>query len=101
MAEPQCTPEQQRECPLLCGADNIQSVNFPHIERIATMAAKVATVETLRVIGIDTGSPFEMQADFQHLRKWRRIVEKSTIGAIVAFVAMAGSAIWVAMGLKH
>lgn len=42
---------------------------------IAAAAAREAVHETLKTLGVDPGTPFEMQRDFQHLRSWRQSVE--------------------------
>jgi hypothetical protein len=48
------------------------------VERIASQAAKEAVNDLLLKMGVDVsqnGALIEMQADFQHVRKWRKSVE--------------------------
>jgi hypothetical protein len=48
------------------------------VERIASRAAKEAVNDLLLKMGVDVSKNdalIEMQADFQHVRKWRRSVE--------------------------
>jgi hypothetical protein len=71
------------------------------IEAIADRAAKTATAETLRALGIDTAQPFEMQRDFAHLRSWRLSVEamrtKTILTAVGILVTGVLGAIWMAI----
>jgi hypothetical protein len=71
------------------------------IEAIADRAAKTATAETLRVLGIDTAQPFEMQRDFAHLRSWRLSVEamrtKTILTAVGIVVTGVLGAVWLAI----
>jgi hypothetical protein len=66
-------------------------------EEVEAIVAKAVT-ETLVKLGIETGDYKEMQADFTHLRRWRRSVEQAqsyTFKAVVTTIA-AGvmGAIW-------
>jgi hypothetical protein len=66
-------------------------------EEVEAIVTKAVT-ETLVKLGIETGDYKEMQADFTHLRRWRRSVEQAqsyTFKAVVTTIA-AGvmGAIW-------
>jgi hypothetical protein len=66
-------------------------------EEVEAIVAKAVT-ETLVKLGIETGDYKEMQADFTHLRRWRKSVEQAqsyTFKAVVTTIA-AGvmGAIW-------
>ena len=58
------------------------------IESVARAAGVAAAKETLRVIGVDTEKPFYMQRDFAHLRRWRLLIERSTVFAVMTFVGL-------------
>ena len=66
-------------------------------EEVEAIVAKAVT-ETLVKLGIEAGDYKEMQADFTHLRRWRKSVEQAqsyTFKAVVTTIA-AGimGAIW-------
>jgi len=66
-------------------------------EEVEVIVAKAVT-ETLVKLGIEAGDYKEMQADFTHLRRWRKSVEQAqsyTFKAVVTTIA-AGimGAIW-------
>jgi len=66
-------------------------------EEIEAIVAKAVT-ETLEKLGIEPSDHKEMQADFNHLRRWRKSVEQAqsyTFKAVVTTIA-AGvmGAIW-------
>jgi len=42
------------------------------VERTASETATRAVRETLVALGLNVNDPFEVQADMQHLRAWRR-----------------------------
>lgn len=42
------------------------------VERTAAEAARQAVKEILVALGLNVNDPFEVQADMQHLRSWRR-----------------------------
>lgn len=44
------------------------------VARVASETAEKAVNETLVRLGLTVGDPFEMQADMQHLRAWRKSV---------------------------
>jgi hypothetical protein len=71
------------------------------IEAVADRAAKTATAETLRALGIDVQNPFEMQRDFAHLRSWRLSVEamrtKTILTAVGVVVTGIIGAVWMAI----
>lgn len=71
------------------------------IEAIADRAAKTATAETLKALGIDMAQPFEMQRDFAHLRSWRLSVEamrtKTILTAVGILVTGVLGAVWLAI----
>ncbi len=56
---------------------------------------KDAVTETLTSLGIDSEDPFEMQADFQHLRNWRRASQSVRKKALLTLVTILISG-WVA-----
>jgi hypothetical protein len=56
------------------------TISRDEAESIARAAGIAAATETLRLIGVDPERPFEMQADFAHLRRWRLVVERSVLG---------------------
>ena len=53
------------------------------LERIANMAAHKAVAEVFKTLGVDVSEPFEMQADFAHLRLWRRTTAKIRMKAFL------------------
>ena len=70
------------------------------IESVAHAAGVAAAKETLRAIGVDTEKPFDMQADFAHLRRWRLLVERSTVFAVMTFVGLVVAAFVAFIGLR-
>jgi len=78
----------------------------PHeVERIAKTAAHEAVVETLRTLGFDTDSPFEVQQDQSFLRAMRKGT-KSGIGhaikVIIGAILTAGAGwIWLVFNRPH
>lgn len=52
-------------------------------------------------IGLDTGDPIEQQADFRHLRRWRKVVEGGGMKIVTSavFVMISGVLGWLAFGL--
>jgi hypothetical protein len=78
------------------------TISREEVESIARAAGIAAATETLRLIGVDPERPFEMQADFAHLRRWRLVVERSVLASVLVLVtAVAGGfAAYVGFG-KH
>lgn len=73
------------------------------IKQVAETAAKEAVRETLLMMGVDVSKPeavTEMQADFNHVRKWRKSVEtvqrQSLITAVGVLVSGAIGALYMA-----
>jgi 2-iminoacetate synthase ThiH len=71
------------------------------IRRVAGEAAREAVYETLKQLGVDPATPFEMQRDFQHLRSWRQSVEtvkrQGLISAVAVFVTGSLALLWLAL----
>lgn len=51
-------------------------------------AAQEAVKQTLTSIGVEHGSPIEMQKDFQHLRDWRESVETVKRKSLIAIATI-------------
>ncbi len=73
------------------------------IKQVAETAAKEAVRETLLMMGVDVSKPeavTEMQADFNHVRKWRTSVEtvqrQGLITAVGVLVSGAIGALYMA-----
>ena len=68
---------------------------------IAKTAAREVAHEILTALGIDMDEPFEMQRDFQHLRRWRISTEAVKRQGLLAltgiFVSGLVAAIWLAI----
>ena len=66
------------------------------VERAASEAASRAVREILTALGLNVNDPFEVQADMQHLRAWRRSISTvkkqglvTAVGILVAgFIAL-------------
>jgi hypothetical protein len=81
-------------------AEDVQKI----VERGAEEAARKAVIETLKQLGVDPGTPFEMQRDFQHLRSWRQSVEtmkrQGLISAVGVMVVGAMGLFWMYLTSK-
>jgi len=55
--------------------------------------------ETLLLLGIEACDPSEMQRDFAYLRRWRVSSEKIGIGARIALIGVACTAMLSVVGL--
>lgn len=55
--------------------------------------------ETLLLLGIDACDPTEMQRDFAYLRRWRTSSEKIGVGAKLALIGTACTAVLSVVGL--
>lgn len=58
------------------------------IQQIADAAADAAVARTLVALGIDADDPLEMQADFLHLRNWRKSTEAVKRKALLTAVGV-------------
>jgi len=72
------------------------------VESIAEAAADKAVRRLLTELGIEHHDPLEMQADFLHLRRWRRVTERAAgrflLTAIGIVTAGGLAALW--LGFK-
>lgn len=82
-------------------------MNEQEIVKIATVAAKESTRETLTTLGFDLSRPIEVQKDVAHMRRTRRACEsitaKAMATAIVVIIPATLYGIWEAFkaALKH
>lgn len=74
---------------------------------LTTVDAKKLVEETVKLtllqIGIDHADPMQMQADFQHLRKWRRAGEDIRSKGLTSLITIVvgGVAALLVIGFKH
>lgn len=74
------------------------------VRATAKEAADEAVRQTLLTLGIDMSNPLEMQADFRHVREWRKSVatvkKQGMMTAIAIITAGVLGLIWTAIQTK-
>lgn len=94
------TPKQNEEIAERAAKSAAEAASLSATD-LRLLAAEVVK-QTLTQIGVDQSNPIEMQADFQHLRSWRKAGQELKTKGMVALLGLflSGLGGLIVIGLK-